>query len=134
MKSIYSDMTPEDAVELAFLSSNVHKKGKYETYKYEGMKYKYKGFATIHDKKYWKKELKTDFHVVFMPANPIEKKAHGQLDRFMIISEQFRNAFMLFNVHEDKKIVNVTLFHDDLFRMHKFLIEKGYDMKHPNNR
>lgn len=134
MKNVYADMTATDAIELAIRSSFIHKKQHYPDFKYLGKKYVYNGFKTIHDKKYWKKVLKTDFHVVLIKADKEQKKLHGQLDRFMIINVQFRSAFMLFNINQDKSITEVNIFQDDLFQMHKYLIEKGYDIPDINNR
>jgi len=133
MKNLYDDLTPKDAIELAIRSSFIHKKEHYEDYVYLGKKFSYRNFKTIHDKKYWKKAFKTDFHVVLIKAEKNQKKLYGQLDRFLVINVQYRASFMLFNI-EKKQNREVTIFQDDLFQMHKYLIEKGYNIPDVKSR
>ena len=121
------DLQPDELIELARLSSFIHKHYPADKYKYLGLKYEYK---TLKVPKEWrKKALHTAFHVVFMPAKPEEKKAHGQLDRIFVVNYQLRDAFHLYNVMPGGKLTQVApLWQDDQFQMSRFLISRGYDI------
>lgn len=120
-------LTPTELMELARLSSSVHKKYPDELYKYLGLKYQYRSLNV--PKEWRKKELNTAFHVVSMPAKKEDRKNFGQLDRIFVVDYKLRNVFRLFNVMPDKTLTEVELWQDDLFQMHKYLIQRGYDIQ-----
>lgn len=125
MKSL-TELTIDEIKKLAFLSSWIHK-GHWDenTIKYLGLKYEYMELNT--PKAWRKKEYNTAFHVVkILPTS--EDKKSGSLDRIFIVRYGYRNNFSLYNITSDKKLVEVNLFHDDLFQMHKYLIENNYNI------
>jgi len=121
-------LTEKEFIDLAFLSSWINKKYWNEkSAKYLGKKYQYKTLQV--PKEFRGKPYNARFHVVYLFSNP---SMEHQLDRIFVVDFEYRNKFRLYNISQDKKsLINVELFHDDLFQMHKYLIEHGYEIKNP---
>ena len=126
------ELAKEELEHLAFLSSYIHKKDWSEKgAKHLGLKYEYKSLSV--PKEWRKKHLNTAFHVVMIYPNEFNRKTYGQLHRIFVMNFQVRNPFCFYNINQDGKLSKMMEpMQDDLFQMHKYLIERGYDIKSPS--
>lgn len=122
-----SELTKEQLEHLAFLSSWLHKNHWSEKPpKYLGLKHEYKGKSVDKD---LRRYPNTKFHVVRMYSNNQDKE-FGQLDRVFVVDYQMRNVFQIYNIMPNGTLSReVNIWQDDLFQMHKYLVQQGYEIK-----
>lgn len=115
MESLYN-LEKKDFIELAKLSSFIHKKEHYDDFKYIGWRFKY---LTLNVPELIRKHPNVKFLVVLIKANKLNKK-HGQLDRLFIYNSFLRNCFELYNINNNE-LIQVDIMQDNLFDMFEYL-------------
>jgi len=121
METLLQKLKEKNFIELAKLSSSVHKGDSYDQYRYVGPVFKYLDLCVHKDiRKYPNVKL----HVVLIKADKMHKKEYGQMDRIFVYNPQCRNWFSLYNILPDKKLREVSMVQDDLFKMYEYLTKK----------